>query len=137
MKKYLKYLPLLLLLVLPFVLFPEMCHADALLDKIGGEAGMEKTDLTTLIARLIKVVLSILGVILVVLIIYAGFKWMTAGGESKGTTEAKTILQNAIIGLIIIVAAWSITTFVVDSLQKSIGSQTGPVSQVWELTKLL
>jgi hypothetical protein len=137
MKKYLKYLPLLLFLVLPFVLFPEMCQADALLDKIGEGAGMEKTDLTTLIARLIKVVLSILGVILVVLIIYAGFKWMTAGGESKGTTEAKTILQNAIIGLIIIVAAWSITTFVVDSLQKSIGSQTGPVSQVWDLVKLL
>ncbi|HOX97540.1 MAG TPA: pilin [bacterium] len=136
MKKYLKYLPLLLL-VLPFVFFPEICRADALLDKIGESGGMAKTDLTTLIANLIKVILSILGVILVVLIIYAGFKWMTAGGESKGATEAKTILQNAIIGLVIIVAAWAITTFVVDSLKKSVGDQTGPISQVCELVKIL
>jgi heme/copper-type cytochrome/quinol oxidase subunit 2 len=80
--------------------------------------------LAEIIASIINIVLSVLGVVLVVLIIYAGIKWMTSSDE-KGVGDAKKILMNAIVGLVIIVAAWAITSFVVSSIMTSVGDTGG------------
>ncbi|MBI4139136.1 hypothetical protein HY479_03230, partial [Candidatus Uhrbacteria bacterium] len=56
-------------------------------------------------------------------LLYGGFLWMTAGGSEEGVTKAKTMIRNAIIGLVIIVAAFSISNFVLSSLVKVTGSQ--------------
>ena len=80
----------------------------------GAEFGT--TELPDLIGNIIKVLLGILGIILVILIVYAGFLWMTASGDSDKVTKAKDIIRMAIIGLIIILAAYSITIFVTDAL---------------------
>ena len=50
------------------------------------------------------------------MIIYAGFEWMTAQGDEKKVDKAKDTLTRAVIGLIIIIAAYSITYFVFTSL---------------------
>jgi hypothetical protein len=47
-----------------------------------------------------------------ILIIYAGFLWMTSGGNEKHTEQAKNILTSAIIGLIIVLSAYAITAFI-------------------------
>jgi hypothetical protein len=80
----------------------------------GGTAPVQS--LPQMIGRIIGVVLTLLGVILVVLIIYAGFLWMTAQGEVEKTKKAKAILGNAIIGMVLIFAAYSIASFVIDKL---------------------
>ncbi len=69
-----------------------------------------------IVGGLISTVLSILGIIAVVLIIYAGFIWMTAAGNTEKIDKAKKILGNAVIGLIIILMAYSITYFVTTRL---------------------
>lgn len=71
-------------------------------------------NLGNVIANVIRAVLSAIGVILLVLIIYAAFLWMTAAGNPTQVLKAKTILTNAIIGLILALAAFGITTFVVN-----------------------
>jgi len=70
-----------------------------------------------LIGMLISAVLGILGVILLVLVVYAGFLWMTAAGDDKKIKKAKDILASAVVGLIIVVASYSISTFVIGALQ--------------------
>lgn len=68
------------------------------------------------IAQIVKLVLGFLGVIFLILIIMAGFKWMTAGGAGNQVKEAQTSLTNATIGLAIILFSYLITNYVVFSL---------------------
>lgn len=72
--------------------------------------------LPELIGGLINVFLSVLGIIFVVLVVYAGYLWMTAGGEATKVDKAKKLLGQAVIGLVIIVAAYAITAFVIDKV---------------------
>ena len=60
---------------------------------------------------IIRVLLSFTTLVLIGLNVYAGFKWMTAGGNEEQVTEAKSLIRNAVIGLIIVLSAYSITIF--------------------------
>jgi hypothetical protein len=114
-----------------FMLVP-VTHAltfddDALtqLKSVGDAATYAEATQNTLpqtIGRLIKIVLGFLGIILIVIVIYAGFLWMTAGGEPDGVKKAREWLTNAIIGLAIILSAYAITDFVI---KKLMGAATG------------
>ena len=66
----------------------------------------------TLIGQIIGVVLAFLGVIFLVLMIYAGLTWMTARGNEQQVTKAKDLMRDAIIGLIIVLSAYAISAFV-------------------------
>lgn len=74
------------------------------------------SSLAGIIQTAISAFLGLLGIILIVLIIYAGYNWMTAQGDEEKVTKAKDTLTRAVIGLIIILAAYSITYFVFNSL---------------------
>ncbi len=64
------------------------------------------------ISRIITIILSILGVIFLGLTIYGGIVWMTAQGNEERVKKAKELITEAIIGLIIVIAAYAITFFV-------------------------
>lgn len=84
--------------------------------------GLPATDIRLIIARIIQVALGLLGIVLVVLIMYAGFLWMTAGGNEEQITKAKAMLKNAVIGLVIILSAVAIVTFVINGLLEATGA---------------
>lgn len=69
-------------------------------------------DPRTTVAVIIKTALQLIGIIFLVLIMYAGFLWMTAGGSEDNVTKAKKIISASVIGLAIVVSAYAITTFV-------------------------
>jgi len=82
-----------------------------------GSAGYDAT--TTVggvVAMVIKTFLALLGVIFVLLLVIAGFNWMTAAGDEEKINKAKDTIKAAVIGLIIIAAAYSITYFVFANL---------------------
>jgi hypothetical protein len=60
----------------------------------------------------IRAVLSFVGLIFIVLMILAGFKWMTAQGNEEQVTKAKTTIRNSLIGLVIVISAWSIWSLI-------------------------
>jgi cytochrome bd-type quinol oxidase subunit 2 len=78
-----------------------------------------ETSLDQIIGTVIQSFLSLLGVIFLILIIYAGITWMTAGGDEPKVEKAQKILKNAIIGLIIIVSAYAISYFVINALSEN------------------
>lgn len=84
-------------------------------------------DIRTTIAGAIQALLGILGIVFLILIIYAGFLWMTAGGNSDRVKKARSLLLNSVIGLIIIVSAYAISDFVLQSLQDA--ANTTPDSE--------
>jgi len=83
---------------------------------VGGAAGIAQGNLMTIIGNIINVALGFLGVVFLVIILYAGFLWMTAGGEEEKVKKAKSLIFQGIIGLVIIVAAYAISSFVMGSL---------------------
>ena len=90
-----------------------------------GAYGTNPQPIESLVGGVINAGLGIVGILLLGLFIYAGFKWMTAGGDATKIKEATALIRNAIIGLVIIVAAYAITSFVVQSLQ-NVTSGAGP-----------
>ena len=78
------------------------------------------TELPQRIGAIIKVAVGVLGIVLTCLIIYGGFLWMTAGGDPGQVKKAKGYITDAIIGLIICILAYAITTFVIDKLSGAI-----------------
>lgn len=81
-------------------------------------AGSFKTSRTLpeIIGSVIQTLLSFVGVLLLGYLLYGGFRWMTAGGDTSKVKEARQYITNAIIGLVIIVASYAIATFVLDQL---------------------
>lgn len=76
----------------------------------------EGVTMSAMIATVIKAFLSLLGTIFVVLMLYGGFTWMTASGDESKVEKAKSTIQTAVIGLIIVVSAYSITYTVFKNL---------------------
>ncbi|MFA5359823.1 MAG: pilin [Patescibacteria group bacterium] len=70
------------------------------------------TDLTNRIGKIISVANSFLGVIFLLLMIYAGFLWMTARGNEQQLEKAKNIIIYSIIGLAVVLAAYAITQLI-------------------------
>ncbi len=84
---------------------------------VAGSAGITTSKtLPQIIGQIINIVLSFLGMVFLILVLYAGFLWMTAQGEAKNVDKAKSILSQSIIGLIVIVAGFAISNFVLGSL---------------------
>jgi hypothetical protein len=118
-----------LVLALPMFAFA----ADANLSSVGEGGGFEDADLMAIVGRIISAFLGILGVICLILFIYSGAIWMTAGGDDKKVEKAKGILINAVIGLVITLSAYAISTFILNLLSDATGrsgsgSASGSVS---------
>lgn len=89
---------------------------DLGLAPVGENLGLPTTDIRVVVARIIRTALGLLGIVAVVLVLYGGFVWMTAGGDEQKISESKSILLNAVIGLAIILSAYAITSFVISKL---------------------
>jgi hypothetical protein len=89
---------------------------DLLSSDFGDSTGLGQGELKETIGSLIRVALGFLGVIAVVIILLGGFKWMTAGGNEEKVSEAKRLIVAGIIGLAIILSAYTIASFVISSI---------------------
>ncbi len=123
--KYLVFLVFVLVCIVSLVIFQNIENASAgsLLEKVK-QGGLDKVgsdvygttdpiDLRMVIVRIIQIFLSVITLLLMVYILWAGFRWMTARGDTKTVDEAKAQIKNAIIGIIIILASWGIAQFVI------------------------
>lgn len=91
-------------------------------DQAAGQAGLSKITLGALASQIIQVVLSLLAIIFLILLIIGGFKWMTAAGNEEQIKKSQATIKMAIIGLVIILAAYAITYFIFTYLPFSAGS---------------
>jgi hypothetical protein len=70
------------------------------------------TDIRYTIALAIRVVLSLLGMIFLAMILYAGFTIMTAAGEQSKVDTGKNTLKYAVIGMVIVFSSYGIAGLV-------------------------
>ena len=97
----------------------QFAYADAKADvcagvNVAGGSGCGGGEAT--ISKIVKVVIQILsfvaGIAAVIMIIVAGLKFITSGGDSSGVASAKTALIYALVGLVVVVLAQVIVHFV-------------------------
>ena len=74
----------------------------------------------TLVYNIIAIVLGFLGVLCVVMMMYGGFLWITAGGEEDKAKKGTTILFQAAVGAVIVFAAYTVTYFVLVQLGSAV-----------------
>ncbi|MEK7167242.1 MAG: IPT/TIG domain-containing protein [Patescibacteria group bacterium] len=100
---------------------------DLLNNAVINQSGLPYQDLKILIMKIINIVLGFLGIIAIILIIYAGLIWMTAHGDEEKIKTAKKILIDAVIGLAIVLSAFIIVSFI---LKAFLGEGETPPYQI-------
>jgi|GEM_PF-1494813 len=88
---------------------------------------------TMIICRVLNVARQIVAAvgfgIVVILIIIGGIRYMTAGGDESKTADARKGIQNALIGLVIVVSAMFLIGLAQSLVQQvSIGALFNPLS---------
>lgn len=115
LKKILTVLIVCGLVFIPSLIFAQgnLDQADENLENVRqGIGGNVEGDINIVIGNIIKTVLSLIGLIFLILTVYAGFLWMTARGNDEQVSKAKEIFKSSIMGLFIVVSAYAITYFV-------------------------
>jgi hypothetical protein len=98
---------------------------DLGLTPVGENIALGGGDIRVTIARILNIAFGLLGIVMVGIIVYSGFLYMTSGGDPKKTATAKKWIVNAIIGLLIILSAFAITSFVLSRLNEATTGTTG------------
>lgn len=110
--------------LLPFVAAAQDVNLEA-----AQSIGLSTVSLPVLVGRIIYAFLGLLGTVAAVLILYAGFIWMTSQGNDEKIKKAKSIITNAVIGLAIIMSAWAITAWIINALTEATFGSGGGQSE--------
>lgn len=131
MSKLLLTLILFTLVTAPYFMLvatPVLADANNLLwggkqENVKTTVGLGEKDPRIMVAEFVKIFLGFLGLIALILILIGGFKWMLSGGNEEKVGDAKKMIVAAAIGLLIILASYGITTFVIGVLYNATNAQ--------------
>lgn len=107
------------------LLFPEEATAASTIPTIsivgvlrifGANMGLPDTDPRVIAARLIRAGMGFIGIVVLLMIMSSGAQLMVSGGEKEKVASAKKTFFNAIMGLFIMLSAYSIVAFVFRAL---------------------
>ncbi len=89
-------------------------NAAGKLDTAADKSGTRDSgNIESIVGTGIRTVLTLVGLIFLILMVYAGFLWMTARGDEAKIDKAKEIISAALIGLIVVLGAYAITNLVI------------------------
>ncbi len=77
-------------------------------------------DIGKVIGNAIGIAIIIAAVLALIYLIWGGIQWITSGGDKTALETARGRITNAIVGLIVVVAAWAIFQFVLNFLGGSL-----------------
>ncbi|MBN1778790.1 MAG: Ig-like domain-containing protein [Candidatus Buchananbacteria bacterium] len=103
----------------------------------GTYTGLGSQDIRITVMKIVRIALGLLGIITLLIMLYAGFLWTSSAGNPEKIETAKKTLQGAAIGLVIIFLSFSIVSFIIGSLNTALGGQQpspgNPISPSGEL----
>lgn len=123
------FYPLLFMGVFTLVLPAYAGDTAAGLQAIAANTGLSQVgSVNTAIGNVIGVALAFSGILFFGLSIYGGITWMTAAGNQENVKKGLKILLTAIAGLLVVLSAYAITSFVFENTGTTVtsASQTSP-----------
>ncbi len=137
-KKLFLFLIFSLFFITGFLLFHNFVQAQTSSLDVGlkevAATGLPSGDIRTIVAKIIKAALGLLGIVALCLMLYAGYLWMTAGGDDEKVGTAKKILINATVGLAIILSSYAIVSYVMNKLVEATGGGGDTACQIQKNT---
>ena len=117
----------LFVVVLPALLLGgEAMALNTGLDDTAKAAQLPLTEnIAQVIGQIIYAILGFLGIIFILLLIYGGFLRMTAQGDPGKIKTSYGIITSAVIGVVIILASYTITAFIIGQVEGSGGNGEG------------
>lgn len=109
MKKILKNISILGITLLPHAALAQLSAPTT-------PGGLSSKSLGDTLSNIINAVLALVGVVALGVILYGGFRWMTAAGNEDAVGEAKKIITAGVIGLIVVVIGWAVVSFVLTTV---------------------
>lgn len=97
------------------------------LTQVQQTSGVGTNSFGAIIGKIIKIILTIVGVLALILCIYGGFLWMTAGGSEEAVDKAKKTLVNGAIGLVIVLMSYTITSFIISAVGGATGTDVSGI----------
>ncbi|MCX6798226.1 MAG: MATE family efflux transporter [Candidatus Falkowbacteria bacterium] len=88
-------------------------------------------DIRITVVKIINTVLLFLAIIMLALVLFSGFKYMTSGGNEQKVSEALGYIKNATIGLVIVLMAWAISFALLMRLRAITSGQTSYLYGPW------
>lgn len=85
---------------------PSLCFGKDYTIKI--ENPIKATSIPELIKSVTKWILGVAGSIMMIVLIFAGFRYMTAGGNEERATQAKNMLKWTVIGIAVVIGSAAI-----------------------------
>lgn len=121
MKKY--FIIILIICSLAINLLPMAVYAqqEALdgINMLKNFIGLPSGDIRVIMSALINQAISLMGIVFVVIILYAGFLYLFSMGDDEKIQKAKSTIFGGIIGLVIIFTSYSIASFVINSIREA------------------
>ncbi|MFH1745209.1 MAG: hypothetical protein ABH881_03525 [bacterium] len=74
-----------------------------------GYEDLDSSSIDVTIGKVIRIIISSVGVIFLALMVWGGYIWMKASGNEQDVEKAKKIITNSILGLAVVAAAYAIT----------------------------
>ncbi len=84
--------------------------------------GLGTKDLREGVMSIINTLMGFLGIVAIIIFLWGGFRWMTAGGSEERIDESKKIITAGIIGLIIVFVSYALAAFVINQLITATGA---------------
>ncbi|MBI4435119.1 hypothetical protein HY630_00455 [Candidatus Uhrbacteria bacterium] len=98
-------------LLCALLLLPASVSAATLTNPLG------TTNVREVIGRLIQAILGITGSVALLMFVYGGFLWLTSGGVPDRVKKGKEVMKWAVLGLVVIVGAYTIVRAIVSALE--------------------
>ncbi|MEA3398205.1 MAG: hypothetical protein U9R06_00475 [Patescibacteria group bacterium] len=115
LKQFLILICLVVILILPYFVFAEQSALERL-DAVGAGEGRysaaTETSASEYLGLMVNAFLGVLGIIFIILIIIAGFNWMTASGDDEKLVKAQRTIRRAIVGLLVVAGAYVIQQYI-------------------------
>jgi hypothetical protein len=92
--------------------------ADVNTDNLSLQQTEGAANIQELIAQVLPWISLAAGVVAFAYLVYSGFLYLTAGGNAESAKKGQQGILNAIIGLVIIALAYTITTAMVGTLNQ-------------------
>lgn len=88
------------------------------LNKAGENIFVDTGKIPEFVGGVLNGLFTVLGLVFLGLMVYGGMLWLLSEGQEKKVSQARGFIFHSIVGLILVLAAFAITNFVVTELTK-------------------
>ncbi|MFH1947082.1 MAG: hypothetical protein ABIJ23_02930 [Candidatus Magasanikbacteria bacterium] len=125
MKKFFLTIIIVAMLLIPTLAVHAQYGIDKTLENVPSLQQFKSVTLQTMIGNLLGGILSLVGIVFFALMVYGGVMWMSSAGNQEREKKALNTMVSAAVGVIIVLSAYVLISFVIDS-SKIVGGGEAP-----------